>query len=174
VLLLIALLACTGCRLMGAESNYGFSANDLNFGELGLVLEEREGSRLQSVPFFLFGQGTLPEEYGDNESFQRTSFGDKVRFPVRFKNGRIVVYAEGGAMVSYYDASSIGTPWELEIMISVGTQIKVGKGWSIDLGARARHPTGNGNDSHSDTNDDPVHAPHGTQGEFILGIKKDF
>lgn len=169
VLLSIALLACVGCRLMGAESNYGFSANDLNFGEFGLVLEEREGSRLQAVPFLLFGQGTLPEEYGENESFQRTSFGDKIRFPVRLADGRVIVYAEGGAMISHYEAESIGTPWEIEIVIGVGTQIRFGKGWSIDLGARARHPTGNGND-----HKDPEHAPDGTQGEFIVGIKKDF
>ena len=170
VLLSIALLACTGCRLMGAESNYGISAHDMNFGEIGLILEEKEGwSRVQAVPFLLFGQGTLPPRYGDDESFQRTSLGEKIRYPVRLFDGRVVVYAEGGGMLSHYQSDAIGTPWELELVAGVGTQIRVGKGWSIDLGARARHPTGNGND-----HDEPEHAPEGTQGEFIFGIRKDF
>lgn len=163
------LLVLAGCRLMGTESHLGISEHDMNFGEVGFVLEERDGSRLQSVPFVLAGAGRLPDEYGpNNDSFQRLSLGNKARVP--FPVGKkFVVYLEGGAMVSYYEADAIGTPFELEVVAGIGTAVDLGNGWSLDFAVRARHPTGNGND-----HDTPEHAPDGTQGEVVFGLKKDF
>ena len=81
----------------------------------------------------------------------------------------LVFYVEGGGMVSYYQADAIGTPIEGELIAGVGAQVDLGKGWWLDIAARARHPAGNGND-----HDTPEHAPHGTKAEFVLGVKKDF
>jgi len=166
----IGLFACMfGCRMMGAETHYGVSGNDLNFGEVDVVLEDAEGSRLQGVPFLLVGQGKLPVAYDGGETFDRLSLGQKVRLPIRFAEGRVAFYVEGGAMVSYYQADAISTPFELEMLGGGGVMLELGDGWSVDLGARIRHPTGNGNN-----HDEPTHAPHVTAPEFILGVRKNF
>ena len=163
------LLACVlGCRMLGAETHYGVSGNDLNFGEVNLVLEDEDGSRVQGVPFLLVGQGQLPAEY-EGGSFDRFSLGQKLRLPFRIGAGRVLLYVEGGAMVSYYQAEAISTPFELEMLGGGGVMVDLGDGWSLDLGARVRHPAGNGND-----HDEPTHAPHATEPEFILGVRKDF
>ncbi|MHC4547716.1 MAG: hypothetical protein ACYTEZ_02980 [Planctomycetota bacterium] len=171
VVLALVVLVCVGCRLSGAQTLYGVADNDMNFGELDVILAEREEDNgVQAVPFLVVGEGTLPEEYGpQRESFQRTSVGQKVRFPARLFRGRVILYFEGGAMVSYYRADAIGTPWELEFVAGVGSQINLGKGWGLDLGVRARQPAGNGSN-----HDGPSHAPHDTDAEFVFGLKKDF
>jgi hypothetical protein len=163
------LLVLCSCRYAGAQSMYGRSKDSMNFGEVDVVLMDREGGRTLMVPFVVVGEGTLPAEYGDNESFQRVSAGNKARLPIVLRDGRVVLYVEAGGMVSYYEGGSIGTPFELEVVGGVGAQVDLGKGWWVDVGARARHPTGNGND-----HKEPEHAPHGTAPEFILGVKKDF
>jgi hypothetical protein len=121
------------------------------------------------VPFLVAGQGRLPPEYGDDETFQRLSVGHKVRLPVRLASGRVVVYVEAGGMISYYEAEPIGTPFEPELLGGGGVMIDLGDGWAVDLGARARQPMGNG-----DRHDEPEHVPHGTALEFLFGIRKDF
>ena len=167
--LLTALAVVGGCRFTGAESHVGFGAHDLAFGEVGAIFEGENGSRVKAVPFLLAGEGRLPSEFGpERESFSRISVGDKARLPFPL-NDRFVLYLEGGAMVSYYEADAIGTPFELEVIAGVGAQVELGDGWNLDFAARARHPTGNGNN-----HDTPEHAPDDTQGEFVFGIKKDF
>ena len=166
----VAALVCVcACRYAGTQTAYGRSNNDMNFGEVDLVLEDREGGRVLMVPFFVMGEGTLPPAFGDRERFQRFSAGNKARLPFPLRQGRVVIYVEAGGMVSYYDADAIGTPVELEVIAGVGAQAERGKGWWRDVGARARHPTGNGNNHKQ-----PEHAPHGTAPEFLFGLKKDF
>lgn len=168
--LLFCVLFVGACRYAATQSYYGRSDDELNFAEVDLVLEDREGGRLQMVPFVLFGEGRLPGEFGPGrETFQRVSAGNKARLPFVLKDGKWVLYVEAGGMVSYYDADGIGTPVELEVVGGVGAQVDLGKGWWLDVGARAKHPTGNGND-----HDSAEHAPTGTKPEFILGIRKDF
>ena len=158
-----------GCRMVGTETQYGVSNNDMSFGELNLVLEETDGSRVQGVPFFVYGQGTLPEQYGDDVSYQRLSLGEKVRLPFRIGDGRVVLYVEAGGMVSYYEAEAIGTPFEPELVAGGGVQLNLGKNWFVELGARVRQPMGNGGN-----HDEPEHAPDETAPEFFLGVRKDF
>jgi hypothetical protein len=155
--------------MVGADTHYGVGENDLTFGEVDFVLEDIEGGPFQGVPSFVAGQGVLPERYGDDESFQRVSIGQKVRLPMKLAAGRVIVYLEGGAMVSYYEADAIGTPFEPEAIGGVGVQLNLGDDWAIDFGARLRQPLGNGND-----HDEPEHAPHETQPEFFFGVRKDF
>jgi hypothetical protein len=165
----LIILAC-GCSFKGAQSYYGQAEHDMNFGEMDFILVEREEGAIELIPFLVYGQGTLPDDYAAGGSrYQRTSIGHKVRLPVRFQDGKIIVYLEGGAMVSYYDAEEIGTPFEPEAVVGVGTQVRIGKGWSVDLAARVRRPLGNG-----DRHDEPEHAPHGNQAELVFGLKKDF
>jgi len=166
----VGVLACAlGCRMLGAETHYGVSGNDLNFGEVNLVLEDEAGSRVQGVPFLLVGHGQLPAQYDGGESFDRLSLGQKLRLPIRLADGRVTLYIEGGAMVSYYQADAISTPFELEMLGGGGVMVDLGDGWAVDLGARVRHPAGNGNN-----HDEPTHAPHDTEPEFMLGVRKDF
>jgi hypothetical protein len=155
--------------MVGTETQYGVAENDMSFGELNLVLEQEDGSRVQSVPFLVYGQGTLPEQYGDDESYQRLSLGEKVRLPFRIAAGKVVVYVEAGGMVSYYEAEAIGTPFEPEVVAGGGVQLNLGNNWFVDVGARARQPLGNGY-----RHDEPEHAPDGTQPEFYFGVRKDF
>ena len=158
-----------GCRMVGTETQYGMAKNDMSFGEVNVVLEEEDGSRLQGVPFLVFGQGTLPEQYGDDVSYQRLSLGEKVRLPFRIGDGRVVLYVEAGGMVSYYESEAIGTPFEPELVAGGGVQLNLGKNWFVDVGARARQSLGNGSN-----HDEPEHAPDGTQPEFYFGVRKDF
>jgi len=164
---LCALLS--GCQMVGTGTQYGVSSNDMSFGEVDFVLESEDGGNVQGVPFFVFGQGTLPQEYGDDIPYQRVSLGEKVRLPFRIAEGKVVVYVEAGGMVSYYESEAIGTPFEPEVVGGVGVQMNLGKNWSIDLGARARQPVGNGY-----RHDEPEHAPDGTAPEFFFGVRKDF
>jgi hypothetical protein len=161
--------ALSGCQMVGTETQYGVSSNDMSFGEVNFVLEDQEGSKVQGVPFLVFGQGTLPEQYGDDVSYQRLSLGEKVRLPFRIAEGRVVVYVEAGGMVSYYESEAIGTPFEPEVLAGGGVQMNLGKNWFVDVGARVRQPMGNGAD-----HDDPEHAPDGTQPELYFGVRKDF
>ncbi|MHC4971980.1 MAG: hypothetical protein ACYTG3_06580 [Planctomycetota bacterium] len=162
-----------GCAFTGAQTFYGVSNNDQNFAEVDFVLVEKERvSRVQGVPFVAFGSGRLPFEYGPaRNSFQRASFGQKVRYPFYFFEQKVAVYIEAGGLVSYYSGGTIAEPWDLEVTGGVGSQINLGKGWGVDFAARIVQPTNNGN-GHRDT--EKVHSPHGTRGEFVLGIKKDF
>jgi hypothetical protein len=155
--------------MIGTETQYGVSDNDMSFGEVNFVLEEKDGSRVQGVPFLVFGQGTLPEQYGDDVSYQRLSLGEKVRLPFRIAGGKVIVYVEAGGMVSYYESEAIGTPFEPEVIGGGGVQINLGDNWSIDIGARARQSLGNGYRT-----DPAEHAPDGTQPEFYFGVRKDF
>lgn len=159
----------SGCQMVGTETQFGVSSNDMSFGEVDLVLEDEDGGTVQSVPFLVFGQGTLPEQYGDDVSYQRVSLGEKVRLPLRLAKGRVVVYVEAGGMVSYYESEAIGTPFEPEVIAGGGVQLNLGDNWSIDFGARARQPVGNGYRT-----DEPDHAPDGMQPELFLGVRKDF
>jgi hypothetical protein len=155
--------------MVGTGTQYGVASNDMSFGELNLVLADNEDSPVQGVPFLVVGQGTLPPQYGDDISYQRVSIGEKVRVPFRLAKGKVVVYVEAGGMVSYYDSEAIGTPFEPEVVAGGGVQLNLGKNWSVDLGARARQPVGNGY-----RHDEPEHAPDGTQPEFFFGVRKDF
>jgi len=158
-----------GCHMVGTETNYGVSDNSMSFGEVNFVLADNEESPIQGVPFILAGQGTLPEQYGNDVAYQRVSLGEKVRLPFRLVEGKLVVYIEAGGMVSYYQSEAIGTPYEAEVLAGGGVQLNLGKGWSADLGARARKPAGNGSD-----HKEPEHAPDGVQPEFFFGLRKDF
>jgi hypothetical protein len=158
-----------GCRMAGAETHYGLSPNEASFGEFKLVLEDAEGSPIQGVPFLVAGKGTLPERYGDDETYDRVSLGQLVRLPVKLFAGRVIAYLEAGGMISYYQSDAIGTPFEPELTGGVGFQVDLGKRWALDLGARVRQPMGNGND-----HDEPEHAPHESQPEFFFGLRKDF
>jgi len=158
-----------GCHMVGSETHYGVSDNSMSFGEVNFVLADNEESPIQGVPFVLAGQGTLPESYGNGIGYQRVSLGEKVRLPFRLVGGKLVVYIEAGGMVSYYQSEAIGTPFEPEILAGGGVQLDLGKGWSADLGARARKPAGNGSD-----HKEPEHAPDGTAPELFFGIRKDF
>lgn len=162
-----------GCRFSGTQTFYGVSKNDMNFAEVDFVLVEKEQkSRIQGVPFVAFGAGRLPVEYGpERDSFQRTSIGQKVRYPFYFLEEKVAVYVEAGGAVNYYSGGSIDEPWDLEAMAGVGSQFNLGKGWGLDLAARILQPTNNGN-GHKDT--EMVHAPHGTRAQFVFGLKKDF
>jgi len=163
-------LACVcACRYAGTQSVYGRSDHDMNFGEVDLVLEDLEGGRVLMVPFVVVGEGSLPAEFGTPGRYQRFSAGNKARLPFPLRQGKVVLYVEAGGMVSYYDASAIGTPVELEAIAGAGTQVELGKGWWLDFGARVRQPTGNGGNHKK-----PEHAPHGIAPEFIFGLKKDF
>lgn len=162
-------LLLSACRMVGTETHYGVSDNDMSFGEVGMVLTGEDEGTVQSVPFLVVGQGTLPEAYGNDVAFQRVSLGEKVRLPLKIAGGSVIFYIEAGGMVSYYEAEAIGTPFEPEVMAGAGVQVDLGKKWSIDAGARARHPMGNGNN-----HEEPEHAPDGTQPEFFLGVRKDF
>ncbi len=108
--------ALSGCQMLGTETQVGVSSNDMTFGEVDFVLETEDGSTIQGVPFLAVGQGTLPEQYGDDVSYQRVSLGQKVRLPLRLAKGRVVVYVEAGGMVSYYESEAIGTPFEPEVV----------------------------------------------------------
>jgi len=142
----------------------------MNFGEVDFVLTEQSGGKLQGVPFVLAGEGRLPARYeAQDDRFQRLSLGTKARYPFPVVAERVVFFLEGGGMVSYYDSDAIGTPFELEVVAGVGAEFNLGKGWAIDAAARARHPTGNGNN-----HKEPEHAPHGTAAEFVFGLRKDF
>jgi hypothetical protein len=168
-LLVWAAVLC-GCHYGGAQSFYGRSANEMNFGEVDMVLMSADGDRLQGIPFFAAGQGMLPGRYDpDGEHFERYSLGTKLRYPFAFRDGRFIVYVEAGGMMSFYAAEAIGSPFVPELVAGVGAQFGLGTGWWFDLGARARHPAGNGNN-----HDEPEHAPHGTKPEFVFGVKKDF
>jgi len=158
-----------GCTMVGTDTHFGVSDNDMSFGELEVVLADQEKSPFQGVPFLLAGKGTLPEEYGSNIAYQRVSLGEKVRLPIKAAEGRVIFYIEAGGMVSYYESEAIGTPFELEAVIGGGAQVDLGKKWSLDLGARARRPMGNG--AH---HEEPEHAPDGTAPEFFIGVRKDF
>ena len=164
------LLGCIcACRFGGAESAYGVGNHEMSFAQVEILLEGEDGSRFATVPFLVAGEGRLPERYGpERERYQRVSVGDKVRIPFEVADG-VVVFIEGGGMVSYYEADAIGTPFELELVAGAGTQIRLGKGWWLAFAGRVRRPMGNG-----DRHDDPEHAPHGVQGEVVLGVKKDF
>ncbi len=140
----------SGCQMVGTETQYGVASNDMTFGELNVVLDDGGDSPIQGVPFLVVGQGTLPEQYGDDISYQRVSL-------------------EAGGMVSYYQSEAIGTPFEPELVGGGGVQMNLGENWSIDFGARARQPVGNGY-----RHDEPEHAPDGTQAEFFFGVRKDF
>jgi hypothetical protein len=154
--------------MVGTETRYGVSDHDMSFGEVALVLRNEDEAAVQSVPFLVVGQGTLPERYGDDLPYQRVSLGEKVRLPI--KVGRSVIfYIEAGGMVSYYESEAIGTPFEPEVIAGAGVQVDLGGSWSIDLGARARRPAGNGDD-----HEEPEHAPDGTQPELFLGVRKGF
>ncbi len=167
---LVLLLALAACQYKGAESVYGRSNHDVQFGEVDFVLQDADGGALQGVPFVVAGQGTLPAEYGDgSESFSRISVGQKARYPIVLREGKIYVYLEGGAMVSYYEADAIHTPIEFESVVGIGTQIQFGEGWWVNLAFRARKPMGNGH-----RHDEPDHAPDGVQSEVVLGVRKDF
>ncbi len=159
----------SGCQMVGTETQYGVATNDMTFGELNVVLDDGGDSALQGVPFLVVGQGTLPPQYGDDVSYQRVSLGEKVRLPIRLAKGKVVLYIEAGGMVSYYESEAIGTPFEPEVVGGGGAQLNLGKSWSIDFGARARQPVGNGY-----RHDEPEHAPDGTQTEFFFGVRKDF
>ena len=169
----LACILTVGCTFTGAQTFYGVSNNDQNFAEVDFVLVEKERrSRIQGVPFVAFGAGRLPAEYGpDRNSFQRTSIGQKVRYPFYFLQEKVVIYVEAGGIVSYYSGGSIDDPWDLEATAGIGSQINLGRGWGLDLAARVLQPTNNGN-GHRDT--EMVHAPHGTRTEFVFGLKKDF
>jgi hypothetical protein len=158
-----------GCQMVGTETHYGVSDNDMSFGEVAVVLSGEDEGMVQSVPFLVVGQGTLPEQYGSDIAYQRVSLGEKVRLPLKVAGGRVIFYIEAGGMVSYYESEAIGTPFEPEAMAGVGVQVDLGKEWSLDVGTRARRPLGNGND-----HDEPEHAPDGTAPEFFLGVRKDF
>jgi hypothetical protein len=159
----------SGCQMVGTETHYGVSDNDMSFGEVNVVLGGEDQSTVQSVPFLVVGQGTLPEEYGGDIAYQRVSLGEKVRLPIKVAGGSVIFYIEAGGMVSYYESEAIGEPFEPEVMGGVGVQVDLGKKWLLDLGARARRPMGNGDD-----HDEPEHAPDGTQPEFFFGVRKDF
>lgn len=176
ILASLGALACAlhvGCAFSGAQTFYGVSNNDQSFAEVNFVLVEKErSSRVQGVPFVAFGSGRLPFEYGPGrESYQRASIGQKVRYPFYFLEQRVAVYVEAGGLVSYWSGGPITDPWDLEVTGGVGSQINLGKGWGVDVAARVVQPTNNGN-GHRDT--EKVHSPHGTRGEFVFGIKKDF
>jgi hypothetical protein len=158
-----------GCTMLGTEAHYGVSEHSMAFGELNMVLADDEGSSIQGVPFLLAGQGILPPQYGDDVSYQRVSLGQKVRYPLRLAEGRVLIYLEAGGMVSYYESDAIGTPFEPEVVAGGGVQLNLGKKWSANLGARARTPVGNGS-----RHEAPEHAPDGTQPEFYFGVRKDF
>lgn len=158
-----------GCQMLGTEAHYGVSDNSMAFGEMDLVLADEEESPIQGVPFLLAGQGILPPQYGDDISYQRVSVGQKVRYPIRFAQGKVLVYLEAGGMVSYYESSAIGTPFEPEGVIGAGVQLNLGNKWSIDLAADLRHPLGNGS-----RHDSAEHAPDATVPEFFFGVRKDF
>ncbi|MCK6458924.1 MAG: acyloxyacyl hydrolase [Planctomycetes bacterium] len=158
-----------GCQMVGTETHYGVSDNDMSFGEVNVVLAGDDESTVQGVPFLVVGQGTLPEQYGNDISYQRVSLGEKVRLPLRVAGGSVIFYVEAGGMVSYYESEAIGEPFEPEIVAGAGAQIDLGKKWSLDVGARARRPMGNGDD-----HEEPEHAPDGTQPEFFFGVRKDF
>ncbi|MHC4817805.1 MAG: hypothetical protein ACYTF8_07100 [Planctomycetota bacterium] len=162
-----------GCAFTGAQTFYGVSNNDQNFAEVDFVLVEKERvSKIQGVPFVAFGSGRLPVEYGpERDSFQRASIGQKVRYPFYFWKRRLAVYLEVGGLLTYYSGGTISEPWDLEVTGGVGSSLNLGKGWGVDLGARVVQPTNNGN-GHKDT--EMVHSPHGTRGEFVFGLKKDF
>jgi hypothetical protein len=162
-----------GCRFTGTQTFYGVSKNDMNFAEVDLVLVEREQrSKIQGVPFVAFGAGRLPAEYGpERNSFQRTSIGQKVRYPFHLIEEKVTVYIEAGGAVNYYSGGTIAEPWDLEAMAGLGSQFDLGKGWGLDLGARVLQPTNNGN-GHKDT--EMVHSPHQTRAQFVFGLKKDF
>lgn len=162
-------VALSGCQMVGTETQFGVSSNDMSFGELDFVLADHEESPVQGVPFLVVGQGTLPEQYGDGIAYQRVSLGEKVRLPLRLAGGKVVLYIEAGGMVSYYDSEAIGTPFEPEVVAGGGVQLNLGKNWFIDIGARARQPVGNGY-----RHDGAEHAPDGTQPELFFGVRKDF
>jgi hypothetical protein len=170
VVLLAAGLLCLGCRLTGTHAYYGVSTNEMNFGEVDFVLTDQLSGRLQGVPFVVAGRGTLPAEYGpERESYDRLSGGLKARYPWRLLKDKLELFLEAGGMVSYYQADAIITPYELEVIGGLGGLFRFGEGWSVDLGWRIRHPTGNGSDHKS-----PNHAPHGTAPEIVFGLRKDF
>jgi preprotein translocase subunit Sec61beta len=158
-----------GCTMVGTDTHYGVSDNSMSFGEVEMVLADQEKSPLQGVPFLLVGQGTLPEEYGNDISYQRVSLGEKVRLPLRVAEGNVIFYIEAGGMVSYYQSEAIGTPFEPEMVVGGGVSVNFGKNWMFDIGARARRPLGNGND-----HKEPEHAPDGTAPELFVGVRKDF
>ena len=54
-LLVVLLPVMCACRYGGAQSLYGRSENDMNFGELNIVLIDRDGERLQGIPFVVVG-----------------------------------------------------------------------------------------------------------------------
>ncbi|HEX5139188.1 MAG TPA: hypothetical protein VFY93_19630 [Planctomycetota bacterium] len=164
-----ACVLIAGCQAVGTNAHYGVSDNDMSFGEVEMVLADAEKSPFQGVPFLVVGQGTLPEEYGNDVSYQRVSLGEKVRLPIEAAGGQVIFYIEAGGMVSYYESEAIGTPFEPEIVMGGGMSVKLGKNWLLDIGARARRPMGNGED-----HDEPEHAPDGTEPEFFLGMRKDF
>jgi hypothetical protein len=159
----------SGCQMLGTEAHYGIARHDMTFGEVNFVLAGEEESPVQGVPFIVAGQGKLPEKYGNDISYQRLSFGEKVRLPKTLAHGRVVLYAEAGGMVSYYESEAIGTPYEPEVVVGGGAQMDLGKKWFVDLGARVRRPMGNGND-----HKEPEHSPDGGQPEFYFGVRKDF
>lgn len=164
------LVTVCACRFVGTQSVYGVSDHDQQFGEVGFILEDAEGSSFKSIPFVVAGAGRLPAAYGPgNESYQRLSIGEKLRFPIPIVKGRATVYLEGGAMVSYYEASAIEVPFEVEAVAGAGIQLDLGGGWWLDFAARAREPLGNGH-----RHDHPEHAPSDTQMEFAAGVRKDF
>jgi len=174
--LVLTLAFFGGCQFMGAQTLFGTSRHDMNFAEVDFVYGNRDDDRsfVQVVPFIAFGQGVLPVEWSPTrDNFQRASVGSKARFPfpvpVPLFGGKLTVFLEAGAMVSYYDGESISTPVELEGVAGTGASFSLGKGWWVDLAARLRQPFGNG---HREGR--PEHAPHGLAGELVLGVRKDF
>ncbi len=174
--LVLALALLGGCQFMGAQSFLGTSRYDMNFAEVDFIYASADSDRsfVQMIPFIAFGQGILPLEWSPTrDNFDRASVGSKARFPIPipipFFGGRVSIYLEAGAMVSYYDGESITTPVELEGTAGLGTSVGLGNGWWVDLAARIRKPFGNGYREGK-----PDHAPHGIKGEVAIGIRKDF